>query len=188
MVSMVKTLLHSALSTYSAEDCNFGEDSELRLRSTQRVFAALEVLQTFGLPQGSRSDLLELLWQHVISSSWMIREKAAETFCSVLPRWELDDQKIRMLTPDWTSHNELHGRLLCVRLLGSDEELNEGDSGKESRKVKTAVEDLLDEIRASNKPTFGLRDKEARWIRWLIVRAGDFDVSVYQLPGDPTSD
>ena len=176
MAYLVGMLLQPTSSGYGTNEFDHAEVKESQTTNTQRVFAALEVLQTFGLPDESRTKLLDSLWRHVISPSWPIREKAAATLCSVLTSNELEDLEIKLLKSNWASNNELHGRILCLRILDSE------DGVSDARTPRLAygtglLRDVLKEMSTSDEQTEKYKEKEVMWIRWLIVVTGDFRVS-----------
>lgn len=83
----------------------------------QRVFPALEILATLGLPTNHRAHIISEIRHHMQSPAWSIREKAANTLALILTHEDVTSQIERLLQPDWSSQNALHGRLLCVRCL-----------------------------------------------------------------------
>ena len=83
----------------------------------QRVFPALEIISTFGLPIKHREHIISEIRYHMQSPAWSIREKAANTLALTLTHEDVPSEIERLLQPDWSSQNALHGRLLCVRCL-----------------------------------------------------------------------
>ena len=83
----------------------------------QRVFPALEIVSTIGLPHDHGTDIFDQIQYHMRSPAWSIREKAASTLAYVVGEQNIAHEVERLLQPDWQSQNALHGRLLCVRRL-----------------------------------------------------------------------
>ena len=83
----------------------------------QRVFPALEILSTLGLPIKYRAHIICEIRHHMQSPAWSIREKAAKTLALILTHEDVASEIERLLQPNWSSQNALHGRLLCVRCL-----------------------------------------------------------------------
>ena len=83
----------------------------------QRVFPALEILSTLGLPIKHRAHIISEIRHHMQSPAWSIREKAAKTLALIFTHGDVVSEIERLLQPDWPSQNALHGRLLCVRCL-----------------------------------------------------------------------
>ena len=83
----------------------------------QKVFPALEIVATLGLPVDHRKDIVGLIQDHMQSPAWSIREKAANTLASVVRHEDMASEIEQLLQSDWRSQNVLHGRLLCVRYL-----------------------------------------------------------------------
>ena len=186
MADLVATLLQPSSLGFSVNELGLAEAKESQAKNTQRIFAALELLQTFGLPDEPRAKVTDLIWHHVINPSWSIREKAAATFCSVLTRKELEDLEKRLLRSDWASDNELHGRVLCLRILESRNRVSDKYSTRPAYNTDFLSE-ALDEASSSNEPTDKYKMKEALWIRWLVVVAGDFHVSALFIRSTLTS-
>ena len=178
MSLVVKTLLQPTFQAHHTSPSDFVTDNDAQAKNTQRVFAALEVLQIFGLPLESRETFIELIWYHVISPFWPIREKAAACFCSILTSEELLSQETRLLQSQWTSHNELHGRLLCLRMLDEARDSTDGNGGEPSGPGLDLLAAVEQAAQSLDGPTAILREKEARWLRWLVIASSSFDVSV----------
>lgn len=85
--------------------------------NTQKVFAALEVIERFGIPAKYNIDVRAAIWRYAQSSDWSIREKAAKTLSLVIEDQDLEGECTSLLLPQWKSQNELHGRLLCLRFM-----------------------------------------------------------------------
>ena len=85
--------------------------------TAQKVFPALEILSTLGLPIKHRGHILSAIRYHMQSPVWSIREKAANTLALILTDEEAASEIERLLQPDGSLQNALHGRLLCVRRL-----------------------------------------------------------------------
>lgn len=82
---------------------------------TQSVFAALEVIERSGIPRAYEAEILETLWRYAECPDWSLREKAAKALSLVVGDHDIEEQVKRLLSPDWTTQNALHGRLLCLR-------------------------------------------------------------------------
>ena len=81
----------------------------------QRVFPALEIIEVSGLPTQREPEIKKLMWHHMESSAWPIREKAAKALGLVLRDTDRHADIETLLHPDWQSQNALHGRLLYLR-------------------------------------------------------------------------
>ena len=83
----------------------------------QQVFPALEMIERWGLPKQQKVTISQLVWNHMESSDWSIREKAAKAMCAVMEDKATYKKIGDLFDPEWPSQNALHGRLLCARLL-----------------------------------------------------------------------
>ncbi len=81
----------------------------------QRVFPALEIIERSGLPSQHGLEIKNLIWHHLESPAWPIREKAANALGLVLNDRDCHGEIKTLLRPDWRSQNALHGRLLYLR-------------------------------------------------------------------------
>ena len=81
------------------------------------VFAAMEIIDKFGLPADHRSSAISLLMKQLDSPVWALREKAAATL-SLLVDEQTVVKDIQLLSESHRpSQNALHGRLLCLKQL-----------------------------------------------------------------------
>lgn len=113
--SLIFRLLHGG-----SEHLNLSETSNIGAQSVmkaQSVFAALEVIERSGLPPAYQAEALDVLWRYSESPDWSVREKAAKTLAIVLDSRSFEDEATELLSLDYSSHNALHGRLLCLRFL-----------------------------------------------------------------------
>lgn len=93
-----------------------GDRSEVAASmQAQRVFPALEIIERSGLPSQYRLEIKKLIWHHMESPSWPIREKAAKALGLVLSDEDYLSDIKTILRRDWLSQNALHGRLLYLR-------------------------------------------------------------------------
>lgn len=83
----------------------------------QRVFPALEVIESSGIPRKYKVEILHALWFYSESCDWSIREKAAKTLSFVLDNANMIEEITRLLSTNFKSQNALHGKLLCLRFL-----------------------------------------------------------------------
>ncbi len=83
----------------------------------QRVFPALEIVEISGLPSQHNFEIKKLIWHHMESLAWPIREKAAKALALVLKDEDRHADIQTLLRPDWPSQNALHGRLLHLRCI-----------------------------------------------------------------------
>ena len=83
----------------------------------QRVFPALEIIEISGLPSQHDLEIKKLIWHHMESPAWPIREKAAKALALVLKHEDRHADIQTLLRPDWPSQNALHGRLLYLRYI-----------------------------------------------------------------------
>ena len=177
VVFLVQDLLEFAPQNPGEGDIGKPPEATTEAKSTQRIFAALEVIQTFGLPDKARSVLKEMLWSHVVSFSWPIRAKAAETLCSVLTLPELGDLESKCLESGWSSSNELHGKLLCLRWTDHRQSPSTPVQREDHESAPDFLKDLLARFQKSGHDPSEVADLLARWTRWLVVTSSNFDVS-----------
>ena len=83
----------------------------------QRVFPALEIIEVSGLPHQQSPEIKQLIRNHMESSAWPIRDKAAKALGLVIPDSAREAEIKELLRPDWPSQNALHGRLLYIRYI-----------------------------------------------------------------------
>lgn len=85
---------------------------------TERVFPALELIAE-KIPNAADTDdakLLGLIWEHLKSNVWGIREHAARVYASLLDRSNiLHDIQSLLNARDAETENYLHGESLCIR-------------------------------------------------------------------------
>ena len=84
-----------------------------------KVFPAMELLETLGLPNERGEMILKAIWQYMESFDWAIREKAAKALGYLLDSKNFIGDAGKLLSPDWPTQNALHGRLLCLQHLVS---------------------------------------------------------------------
>ena len=92
-------------------------EKQLGASDTQTIFAALEIIERFGLPRSSREEALDALRIHIASRFWSIREKAAKAMSFTVDLTVLIQEADHLINHHWSSQNELHGRLLCTRFI-----------------------------------------------------------------------
>lgn len=88
-----------------------------------KVFPAMELLETLGLPNERGEMILEAVWEYMESFDWAIREKAAKALSHLLDTKEFISDARKLLSWDWPAQNALHGRLLCLRHLVSRDDI-----------------------------------------------------------------
>lgn len=103
-------------------------------RRFQVVFAAMEIIDRFGLPADHQDLAASLLMKQLDSPLWALRKKAAATL-SLLVDEQTIMREIRILSEShWLSHNALHGTLLCLKRLVTKDRYDIGESmGASSR-------------------------------------------------------
>ena len=81
----------------------------------QVVFAAMEIIDRFGLAADHQAFAASLLMKQLDSPLWAVRKKAAATL-SLLVDEQTIMREIQILSEShWPSQNALHGRLLCLK-------------------------------------------------------------------------
>lgn len=93
-----------------------GREINLTMQA-HRVFPALEVIESFGTPSQHHGPFFDALLHYNESQDWSIREKAAKALSLLVDETSIVEEVTSLLTPSWKSQNELHGRLLRLRLL-----------------------------------------------------------------------
>ena len=88
-----------------------------------KVFPAMELLETLGLPNERGEMILEAIWQYMESFDWAIREKAAKALGHLLDSKDFIVDARKLLSSDWPGQNVLHGRLLCLQHLVSRDDI-----------------------------------------------------------------
>ena len=84
----------------------------------QRVFPALEIVERFGVPNLHQEEVWQALMRLRASPVWSIREKAAKAVGTIIEEHELLDQMRKMVhATDVKSQNEVHGRLMSLRVI-----------------------------------------------------------------------
>lgn len=95
------------------------------LSSTQNalesVFPALKLLQRIPPPEDQRQLVSERVLRLCTSPHWHVRDLAARTYSALVEPEERFGVLIGLIKSHSPSHNELHGRMLCVRYLLSSE-------------------------------------------------------------------
>lgn len=98
-------------------DPELGSQSHSSTPQVQKVFPALEIIQKAGIPKSHRMTVRAMMWIHLGSAVWYIREKAAKAISCISCVSTCVDEMEKLLQPTWLSQNALHGRLLCVQKL-----------------------------------------------------------------------
>ena len=83
----------------------------------QRVFAALEILERFGVPERYSGDLLAAMEGFRSCPAWSVREKAAKAMSFCIRPMDIIPEVRTLLVEDWFSLNDLHGRLLLISVI-----------------------------------------------------------------------
>ena len=85
-------------------------------RQIQNAFPAMEVVNRLGVKR-ERQDYVEiLLIQQLHSPVWILRDKAARTLIPLVDGWDFVREIIQSPETLDISQNELHGRLLCLKI------------------------------------------------------------------------
>ena len=117
---LLKLLCNELPST--ARSFNVTQHDGYSVRRAHKVFPAMELLETLGLPNECGEMILEAIWQYMESFDWAIREKAAKALSRLFDGKDLISDAIKLLSPDRPSQNALHGRILCLQhLLSRDD-------------------------------------------------------------------
>ena len=82
-----------------------------------KVYPALEVIERSGIPPQHQGPFLDALHYYNESSDWSIREKAAKALSLIVDEGSIVKEVRSLLASNWKSQNELHGRLLRLRVL-----------------------------------------------------------------------
>lgn len=85
--------------------------------SEERVFPALELIGE-RLPPHPDNDLdflIKIVLSQAGNAIWSVRERVARTFASLVMDSMKLDALFKMTSTGWTSENNVHGRLLCLR-------------------------------------------------------------------------
>ena len=107
----------------TTKSVNIAQHDGYSVMRVHRVFPAMELLETLGLPNECGEMILEAIWQYMESFDWAIREKAAKTLSRLLDVKDLISDARKLLSPDWPSQNALHGRILCLQHLLSRDDI-----------------------------------------------------------------
>ncbi|KAL6716949.1 hypothetical protein ACLMJK_004862 [Lecanora helva] len=87
------------------------------IKTAQKVYAALEVIERSGLPPSERANVEASVWRHAQSPDWSIRDKAAKTLSLITEDRDIGRSCEPLLLIGWKSQNELHGKLLYLQFL-----------------------------------------------------------------------
>lgn len=79
------------------------------------VFPALDILRRAGRPNQENTIIDRLVFIHLGSKIWNVRELAARTFCSVAPERQYITILAELLKPYRRSGNSWHGVLLTMK-------------------------------------------------------------------------
>lgn len=85
--------------------------------ATEGVFPALQLLQRAQPPAERREQISMAVYQLTSSPQWHIRDKAARTYATLVPRQARLKEAIRLLRDVRDSPNAIHGALLCSKYL-----------------------------------------------------------------------
>ena len=102
---------------------NVTQRDDYSVMRAHKVFPAMELLETLGLPNECGGMILEAIWQYMESFDWFIREKAAKALSHLLDGKNIINDARKLLSPDWPSQNALHGRMLCLQHLVSRDDI-----------------------------------------------------------------
>ena len=86
-------------------------------QAIQSAFPALELVETFGIPEKYLEVTKRLVLRIVGSRFWSLREKAAHTLSFMLTEQNIMEEIQGQWQSFWPSQNELHGRLLCLKFI-----------------------------------------------------------------------
>ena len=86
-------------------------------QAIQSAFPALELLETFGIPEKYQELTKRLVLRIVGSRCWSLREKAAHTLSFMLTEQDVMEEIQGQWQSFWPSQNKLHGRLLCLKYI-----------------------------------------------------------------------
>ena len=86
-------------------------------QAIQSAFPALELVETFGIPEKYLEIAKRLVLRIVGSRCWSLREKAAHTLSFMLTEQNIMAEIQGQWQSFWPSQNKLHGRLLCLKFI-----------------------------------------------------------------------
>ena len=86
------------------------------LRSFQAIFTAMEIVKRFGIPPSHKAVIVEILTKQLSSPVWALREKTAEALGSLTDEQTMIQGIYSCSQHEWRQ-NELHGRLLCLKVM-----------------------------------------------------------------------
>ena len=81
------------------------------------VFPALDILRRAGRPNQENGIIAQLVFIHLGSKIWNIRELAARTFCSLAAEGQYISVLAELLKPYRRTSNRWHGVLLTTKFL-----------------------------------------------------------------------
>lgn len=120
--SLLLKLLRNEL-PLTTRSVNVTQHDGYSVMRAHKVFPAMELLETSGLPNECGEKILEAIWQYMESFDWAIREKAAKALSRLFNGKDLISDARKLLSPDWPSQNALHGRILCLQHLLSRDDI-----------------------------------------------------------------
>lgn len=85
--------------------------------SSELVFPALDILRRAGRPTSGSTTFDRLVFEHLGSKIWNIRELAARTFCSFAPEGQYISALAELLKPYSRTSNRWHGVLLAMKFV-----------------------------------------------------------------------
>ncbi|KZF21661.1 hypothetical protein L228DRAFT_283801 [Xylona heveae TC161] len=97
------------------EQRSAAQASENSGASVEGVFPALEIIRRAGAPKNEANLIRELIWNHMGSKLWHVREMAAQTYCSLIEAGQHLETIEGLLEKPFEDQNAVHGRLTCVR-------------------------------------------------------------------------
>ena len=98
-------------------------------QQAQRVFLALEIVGSSGLPPDYRIEVQNTIREEMEGPNWAIRDKAARTLSLLIDEKDFTIELKNLLDSNWKTHNVLHGRLLCAQHLVSQK--RQGSKGRQ---------------------------------------------------------
>ena len=116
LATLLIQLLRQSCELEQAEVCEEPHSSHTS-QAIQSAFPALELVETFGIPEKYREITKRLVLRIAGSCCWSLREKAAHTLSFMLTEQNIMEEIQGQWQSFWPSQNELHGRLLCLKFI-----------------------------------------------------------------------